>query len=611
MPHLVTEDDLPITLPEIDEYKPTETGEPPLARAKDWRYEERAGLTPNPSPEERGFKESASQQSERKGYETVEKSYWNILKEFSKNNRSNPTEAEALIWNEIRNNKLGHKIRRQHAIGVFIADFVCIPKKLVIEVDGEYHADNKEYDLARTHFLQTEGFRLIRFTNNEVINDLPTIVTEIKKVLDEPTSEGTPSPLERGLGGEAYPFELTTMPGWAGSSWYWYRYMDPKNDEEFCSKEAESYWKDVDLYIGGSEHATGHLLYSRFWNKALKDLGYVEAEEPFKKLINQGHIQGISKFVYRSSKRPDIYISSDRINEGVVDNELLTEYGINSINDLAPINRINVDVNLVDGESLDLEGFRNWREENKNAKFILSKDGKYHCGSEVEKMSKSKHNVVNPDDIVENYGADTLRMYEMFLGPLEQSKPWNTNGIDGVYKFLRRFWNLFHDKNGNFEISDEQPTRDELKILHKTIKKVEDDIDRFSFNTSVSEFMICANELTSLKCNKRSILEPLVITLSPFAPHIAEELWESLGHKDSVLKASFPVYDEQYLVENSFEYPISINGKVRAKMNFALDMPKDDIEKLVLASEIIQKWTEGKPPKKVIIVPGKIVNVVL
>jgi leucyl-tRNA synthetase len=271
---------------------------------------------------------------------------------------------------------------------------------------------------------------------------------------------------------------------------------------------------------------------------------------------------------------------------------------------------IHVDIQMVNNDILHIEKFRNWRPELNEALFILNNNNEFTCHSEVEKMSKSKHNVVNPDDIVENYGADTLRMYEMFLGPLEQSKPWNTNGIDGVYKFLRRFWNLFHE-NGVFKVSEEQPNRDELKILHKTIKKVEDDIDRFSFNTSVSEFMICANELTALKCNKRSILEPLVIILSPFAPHIAEELWESLGYKDSVLKASFPNYDEQYLVENSFEYPISINGKVRAKMNFALDMPKDDIEKLVLASEIIQKWTEGKAPKKVIIVPGKIVNVVL
>jgi leucyl-tRNA synthetase len=271
---------------------------------------------------------------------------------------------------------------------------------------------------------------------------------------------------------------------------------------------------------------------------------------------------------------------------------------------------LHVDINFVDGDVLDIEKFKNWRDDLQNIELILE-DGKYICGSEVDKMSKRYYNVVNPDDIVSNYGADTLRMYEMFLGPLELSKPWNTNGIDGVYKFLRRFWNLFHDNNGNINVSDAEPTKEELKVLHKTLKKVEEDIDRFSFNTTVSEFMICCNELSSLKCNKRAILEPLVVALSPYAPHITEELWEKLGKKESILNAAFPAFDEQYLVENSFEYPISINGKVRVKMNFALDMPKEDIEKLVMASEIVQKWTEGKAPKKVIIVPGKIVNVVI
>ncbi|SKC55977.1 leucine--tRNA ligase [Ohtaekwangia koreensis] len=419
--------------------------------------------------------------------------------------------------------------------------------------------------------------------------DLPVTLPEIDQY--KPTETGEP-PLARAkdwnYNGNAY--ELTTMPGWAGSSWYWFRYMDPKNENEFASREKINYWKDVDLYMGGSEHATGHLLYSRFWCKALKDLGYVDAEEPFKKLINQGHIQGMSKFVYRINGTHKF-----------VSNGLRKQY------DVTPLH---ADVSLVDNDVLDIEGFKKWRDDFSNAEFILE-DGKYICGTEIEKMSKSKYNVVNPDDIVTNYGADTLRMYEMFLGPLELSKPWNTNGIDGVYKFLRRFWNLFHDKNENFTVSDTEPTREEFKILHKTIKKIEDDIDRFSFNTSVSEFMICCNELSSLKCNKRAILEPLVIALSPFAPHITEELWEKLGHSDSILNAVYPKYDEQYLVESSFEYPISINGKVRVKMNFALDMPKEDIEKLVMASEAVQKWTEGKAPKKVIIVQGKIVNVVL
>ncbi len=419
--------------------------------------------------------------------------------------------------------------------------------------------------------------------------ELPVTLPEIDEY--KPTETGDP-PLARAKNWNynGQPFELTTMPGWAGSSWYWFRYMDPKNDEAFCGKEHEAYWKDVDLYLGGSEHATGHLLYSRFWCKALKDLGYVQAEEPFKKLINQGHIQGMSKFVYRINGT-NRFVSAN----------LRKEYDTTALH---------VDINLVDGDSLNIEGFKTWRNDFAQSEFILE-DGKYICGTEVEKMSKSKHNVVSPDDIVASYGADTLRMYEMFLGPLELSKPWNTNGIDGVFKFLRRFWNLFHDSTGNFRITDAEPTREELKVLHKTIKKVASDIDNFSFNTSVSEFMICANELSSLKCNKRAVLEPLVITLSPFAPHVAEELWQKLGHNLSILKASFPHHNEEYLKESAFEYPISINGKVRTKIELALDMPKEDIEKQVLASEAVIKWTEGKIPKKVIVVPGKIVNVVV
>ena len=467
--------------------------------------------------------------------------------------------------------------------------------------------------------------------------DLPITLPEINEY--KPTESGEP-PLARAKNWnyKDNSFELTTMPGWAGSSWYWFRYMDPKNENEFASKEAINYWKDVDLYIGGSEHATGHLLYSRFWCKALKDLGYVNAEEPFKKLINQGHIQGVSKLAYRINGT-NVFISKSwyaklsklnyrddwdvynkiakqfntelgreifQINSGgkLVGDSILSHTGLSFISEL------HVDVNIVDNDILDIEKFKNWRDDFKNAEFILE-DGKYICGSEVEKMSKSKYNVVNPDDIVNSYGADTLRLYEMFLGPLEASKPWNTSGIDGVYKFLRRFWNLFHDANGNFNVSDAKPTREELKALHKVIKKVEYDVEHFSFNTSVSEFMICANELSSLKCNKRKILEPLTIVLSSYAPHIAEELWELLGHNDTILKATYPAYNEEYLKENEFEYPISINGKVRDKMKFALDVPKEEIEKIVLASETVLKWTEGKAPKKVIVVQGRIVNVVL
>jgi leucyl-tRNA synthetase len=384
--------------------------------------------------------------------------------------------------------------------------------------------------------------------------------------------------------------DSNTMPTHAGAAWYFLRFTDPHNDKAFASREALDYWGQVDVYIGGSEHAVAHLLYARLWVKILHDLGYLGFDEPFKKLINQGKITGDSRFVYRV-RGTNKFVSA----------------GLKDQYDTDPLH---VDVSLVNGLELNREAFTQWKPDFANAEFILE-DGKYICGAAIEKMSKSYFNVVNPDDIIDTYGADTLRMYEMFLGPLEASKPWNTNGIDGVFKFLRRFWSLFHDEKGNFHVSDSEPTRAEQKVLHRTLKKIEHDIEHFSFNTSVSEFMICVNELVSLKTNKRQILEPLVIALAPFAPHIAEELWEKLGHDKTVFDASFPKYNEEYLRENSFEYPISINGKVRAKMEFALDMPKEDIEKVVLASDIVQKWSEGKPPKKVIVVQGRIVNVVL
>ena len=384
--------------------------------------------------------------------------------------------------------------------------------------------------------------------------------------------------------------DSNTMPTHAGAAWYFLRYMDPHNDKEFAGKEKLDYWNQVDVYIGGSEHAVAHLLYSRLWVKILHDLGHLNFDEPFKKLINQGKITGDSRFVYRV-RGTNKYVSAGLIDQFETD-------------------QLHVDVSLADGLELNLEGFRKSRPDYLQAEFILE-DGKYICGSAIEKMSKSKYNVVNPDDIINNYGADTLRMYEMFLGPLEQSKPWSTNGIDGVYKFLRRFWNLFHDGTGTFMVSDDSPTPDEFRVLHKTIRKIEHDMENYSFNTSVSEFMICANELTGLKCNKRQVLEPLVIALSPFAPHVCEELWSLLGYSETILKALYPVYDEKYLRVSSHAYPISINGKMRATMEFSLDMPIADIEKSVLASEIVQKWTEGKTPKKVIIVQGKIVNIVL
>jgi len=832
---------------------------------------------------------------DRPGYVTADPKLWETLKINSRENRQNQTEAEDLLWQHLRNSKTGYKIRRQHAIDGYIADFVCLQKGLVIEVDGSYHLETTEQDELRTQVLNELGFEVIRFTNEEVIANINQTVKTIKAKLDsqperqvlsfgedlgeakhsgaatslsfgegrgeaievfttrvdtifgvtfvvlapehelvkslttpdqraninayidqakkkseldrmadtktvsgtftgsyvinplndekipvwiadyvlagygtgavmgvpsgdardhrfatnfnlpivtildtqkdvlkeaDATKEGSyinsgfingmtykeatvaviakleelgagkakinyrqrdaifgrqrywgepvpvyfkdglpqlidekelplvlpevdkylptesgepplaraegwsykpspesltlnPSPKERDLNageanplspgegrGEAasYPYELSTMPGWAGSSWYWYRYMDAHNNQAFASKEAIDYWKDVDLYIGGSEHATGHLLYSRFWNKFLKDLGLVTAEEPFKKLINQGMIQGRSSFVYRLVYREE---------KGT--NTFLS-YGKK---DDYTTNAINVDVNIVSNDVLDIEAFRKSREEYADAVFIMEdgsflypndgrSESKYICGHEVEKMSKSKFNVVNPDEMIERYGADTLRMYEMFLGPLEQSKPWNTNGIEGVFKFLRKFWKLFHDDAFNFRISDENPTKAELKSLHKIIKKVEDDVERFSFNTSVSSFMIAVNELTELKCAKRSILQDMVVILSPYAPHICEELWKLLGNEAGSLSyTAYPKFNPEFLVEDAFSYPISINGKTKTNLNIPLSLDAKEVETLVLADENVQKYLAGQKPKKVIVVKGRIVNMVV
>lgn len=417
---------------------------------------------------------------------------------------------------------------------------------------------------------------------------LPLELPEVDKYL--PTETGEP-PLGRANDWETddgYKLELNTMPGFAGSSAYYLRYMDPKNDTALVSKEANAYWQDVDLYVGGTEHATGHLIYSRFWNKFLFDLGFVVKDEPFKKLINQGMIQGRSNFVYRI-QGTNTFVSLN----------LKDQY------DVTPIH---VDVNIVTNDILDIEKFRNWNPEYKTAEFILE-DGKYVCGWAIEKMSKSMFNVVNPDDIIDNYGADTLRLYEMFLGPLEQSKPWDTNGIDGVNRFLKRLWGLFFDGD-KLNISNEKPTADELKTLHKTIKKVSYDIENFSYNTSVSAFMICLNELYETKCNKKAILEPLSIILAPFAPHIAEEMYHLLGNTDSVCDAQWPQHKEEYLQESSVTYPISFNGKVRFTLEMPTDMSKEDVEKTALVNEQTAKYLKGKTPKKVIVVPGKIVNIV-
>lgn len=389
-----------------------------------------------------------------------------------------------------------------------------------------------------------------------------------------------------------FPLELSTMPGFAGSSGYYLRYMDPTNDEAYFSKKAVDYWQKVDLYIGGAEHGTGHLIYARFWNKFLFDLGLSVQEEPFQKLINQGMIQGRSNFVYRSKSNNNLFISKN-----IEGREVNTD-------------PIHVDINIVDNDVLDIEKFRQWRPEFANAEFELE-DGKYICGWEVEKMSKSMFNVQNPDDLVARYGADTLRLYEMFLGPVEQAKPWDTNGIEGVFRFIRKLWRLFHDDNNTFCVVDEPATKAEMKALHTCIKKVTDDIERFSFNTGVSNFMICVNELSSLKCNKRQVLDPLTALIAPFAPHIAEELWHLLGHNDSVTLASYPLCEEQYLVEDSFKYPVSFNGKMRFTVEMPLTATQQDVVEMLHQSSDAQKWMEGKEPKKVIFVPKRIINVVI
>jgi leucyl-tRNA synthetase len=450
-------------------------------------------------------------------------------------------------------------------------------------------------------------------------NELPLVLPEIDEY--RPTETGEP-PLGRSkdFKKNGHPIELSTMPGWAGSSWYFLRYMDPGNDKRLVSAEAERYWNQVDLYIGGSEHATGHLLYSRFWNKFLYDIGYVSSEEPFRKLINQGMIQGVSEYVYRLQSEGGKVTYKKKNNSGkyveeTINNKLVfVSYDLIQSGEIVPLSSMTespVPIEFTSSNVLNIEEYKKWSSENKEATFIFNSEGEFRTQPVVEKMSKSKYNVVNPDDVVAEYGADTLRMYEMFLGPLEQSKPWNTHGIDGVWKFTKKLWRLFHDEAGNFKVSDAEPSKEELKALHKTIKKVEEDIDRYSFNTSVSTFMICVNELSSLKCNKRVILQDLVIILSPYAPHISEELWHLLGNKGSIANAKFPQWKEEYIAEDSFEYPVSINGKTRATINLPINLSNQEIEQRVLELETVQKWLEGKTPKKVIVVPKRIVNLVV
>lgn len=505
-------------------------------------------------------------------------------------------ESDPASWAESKDSKEGMAVNSGFITGLRVKDAI---KKVIGEIE------NKGLGTKRINFrLRDAIFSRQRYWGEPFPiyykdglpyplpeNELPLCLPEVDTYL--PTEKGEP-PLARAANWktkEGYPLELTTMPGFAGSSAYYVRYTDPQNNTALVSPEAMNYWQNVDLYVGGTEHATGHLVYSRFWCKFLFDMGVVNFEEPFKKLINQGMIQGRSNFVYRI-KDSNTFVSLSQ-------------------KDKYEVTPIHVDVNIVHADVLDTEAFKNWRPEFNSAQFILDEDGKYRCGWAIEKMSKSMFNVVNPDDVIEKYGADTLRMYEMFLGPVEQSKPWDTAGIDGVHRFLRKLWRLFHDQNNNFKVSDEAGNAQELKILHKTIKKITEDIEKFSFNTSVSAFMICVNELGELKCNKKAILEPLTVLIAPFAPFVAEELWQNLGHKESVFDAVFPIANEEYLVENTVMMAISFNGKRRFELEMPANFNNKQVEDAVMADERCEKWMEGKQAKKVIIVPGKIVNVVI
>ncbi|MBA3828932.1 MAG: leucine--tRNA ligase [Taibaiella sp.] len=422
------------------------------------------------------------------------------------------------------------------------------------------------------------------------LQHLPVELPVVESYSPGPDGQGPLANIKDWVTTPAGPRETNTMPGYAGSSWYFLRYMDPHNSEEFAGKAATEYWRQVDVYVGGNEHAVGHLLYSRMWTKVLHDLGYISFQEPFKKLVNQGMIQGSTRFVYRI-RGTNKFVSSG----------LKKDY---------ETDELRADVSIINGLELDTEAFKKWRDEYADAEFVLE-DGKYITGALVEKMSKSKYNVVNPDDIIVQYGADTFRMYEMFLGPIDVSKPWDTKGIEGVHRFLKKLWRLYFDEQKGWIVTDEAPNDQELRIIHKMIKKTGDDIEKFAFNTAVSQFMITVNELSTLNCHKRNILEALAVLLAPFAPHLAEELWHGFGHESSVVNAVFPMHEEKYLTENTKLYPVAVNGKTRTELEFSLETDQSEIEKAVLADETVQKWLEGKTPKKVIFVKGKMINVVV
>ena len=667
--------ELPLELPHVDKYGPGPEGEGPLANISDW-----VNLTPSPSPGERGVRDHGSEELTELGKETGYKKdipgyfnstgkEWHNTLGFAKENRQHLTEAEAIIWYQVRDRKMeGFKFRRQHPIAGYIPDFVCLEQKLIIEIDGGYHdeAAQKKFDGARQSWLAEKGFEMIRFTNEEVTTNLKEVLKTITKKLKEERNPaiinadnskqensskaaGLNSPLPwRGAGGEVRR-ETSTMPGYAGSSWYFLRYMDPQNSDTFCDRKASDYWNQVDLYIGGTEHAVGHLLYSRLWTKVLFDLGKIGFDEPFRRLVNQGMITGVSEFIYRyaadgnsdskfmGTQIPYFGIDiSDLLSESITPAAMMAKgegqfyFSYDSI-PMGEENRFDprrVYITYVDANKLDVE--RLVKDDSKYSQaFFVTKEGFYFKGkwytkeknlsgkqifmtsSAGEKMSKSKLNAINPDDLVMKYGADTFRMYEMFLGPVEASKPWDTKGIEGVHRFLRKLWRLFFDDIKGKVWTNEKATNAELKILHRTIKKIEEDTERFSFNTAVSAFMICVNDLFDVKCHKKEVLEKILILLVPYAPHIAEELWHQLHKAGTILDAAYPTFDAALLVESSKEYPISINGKVRANINLALNLEQAEVEKMILQNEVVQKWLEGKDPKKIIYVKNKMVNVVV
>ena len=621
----VDEKDLPVTLPHVENYKPGPEGEGPLANITEWVN---LNLNPNPSPQvEKGTGESVPKYSV-----STPMQY-----ELAKNMRKDFTEAEDKLWQLLRNSQLGVKFRRQHPIDAYIADFISLQNHLIIEVDGGYHEteEQKLYDENRTKILKEIGFDVVRFSNNEVLENAFKVRDKIKELV-------TASPLStrgEGLGvreGLATR-ETNTMPGYAGSSWYFLRYADPHNDNEFASKKATDYWNQVDVYIGGTEHAVGHLLYSRMWTKVLFDLGLISFDEPFRKLVNQGMITAMGYYLrlmyFKDSDGNErmMYGNDDDLRQNQIKQNARGEEFIDKNYSDNLIRLPYVGKYLDQKNRLTRKAYLDYVKGYQPLKWINEKDivwipsnsdevQDYFTVDVVqEKMSKSKLNVENPEAVINKYGADTFRMYEMFLGPVEQSKPWDTKGIEGVHRFLKKLWRLFYDDVKGKIWNEEKASDAELKVLHKTIKKIEEDTERFSYNTAVSAFMVCVNELHDLKCRKKEILEKLLILLTPYAPHVSEELWHRLqvsptgGDLEgaSILDASFPTFDPKYLIESSKEYPISINGKMRTTIHISLDATQDDVQKIVLENEVIKKWVEDKPIKKLIYVKNKMVNVVV